>query len=237
VKILQQIKYTILEVKDDFESSLNRAKYLLSDSSSRKEKILLAMAAIILVLLIFRSHSESDFYINLVKIIFITLTSFFIYVSSDTFWFLVKKGQVYKLNIVHRKNIISLTKKVRKDENYKDEGNEEEKIQAIVEFNTLGYKIHTRRYAIEIAFFLVLLLIVAPWFFLYNIALCCAMFVYVFLYEQQAVNQVFDDIASLVFYIDNLHKKKQNKCKIFILENEHQEVKDLTKLYSIVTTN
>ncbi|OGH17149.1 MAG: hypothetical protein A2869_01930 [Candidatus Levybacteria bacterium RIFCSPHIGHO2_01_FULL_40_58] len=237
MNIILQIGRISLDLISDLESCLNRAKYLLSYSSAKNEKIFLAIATIILLVLIFSSHSKAGFYINLAEVIFISLASFFIFVSSDTFWFLRKKVDLYKLNIRNKKNILTLIQGVKNDESRSVEGDIEEQIRSIVKFNSIEYKIHARRCAIEISFFLIILLFTFPLFFFFNIALFCAMFVYVYLYEQQSVNQVFDDIASLIFLIGRLHAKNNEKCKRFIKKNKQQEVRDLTRLYGIVLTN
>jgi len=60
------------------------------------------------------------------------------------------------------------------------------------------------------------------------------MFVYVFLYEKESIAQVFGDIINLTNGIRKLIKEDPKKCREFIFESKHKEVRDLKKLYKFV---
>lgn len=229
----QQIKSIAFDVVDDLESCLNRAKGLLYYSSTKDKKIFLAMAAIILLIILFHSHSESSFYLNLMKVLFISFVSFLIMVLSDTFWFLIKKKAMYKWNIKN-KNIATLLIRAGKNEEKLNSKNINAEILTTALFYSQEYKYHAKRNGFEICLILLLLFFTFPSFVLFNIALFCAMFVYVFLYEQQSVEQVFDDISSLILLIGMSYKNNSKACEKFIINNNKQEIRDLKMLYDVV---
>lgn len=236
MNMFQWIKTTFTEVEGDFNSCLNRAIYFISNSSSKSELLFFTSAIIILLFIIFHSNSEAGFYLNLSKILFVSIASFFVFCLSDCFWFLIKKAQLYKLNIRNRKNIASLIKRMHDEKVFDNENNHiEAKILMTAIFNSEGYKYHAKRNAVEICLILLILLFTFPLFFLFNLALFCVMFVYVFLYEQQSVNQVFDDIGSLIFLIDKSYKNNPKECEKFIINNSNQEIRDLRMLYYAVS--
>lgn len=230
---IKELKTTLSEVIDDFKSCIIHVNDLAIYSTVRNIKIFLFVFFLIFVILIFQSNSKAVFYLNFAKVLFISLVSYFIFCLSDYFWFLIKKGMVYKWNIKNKKHVKSLIERSKNNKNF-EEVNFEEKIVYTAKYNSDGYKIHAKRYIAEISLLLLILLFIFPLFFLFNIALFCVMFVYVFLYETQPANQAFDDIGLLISCILRLHKENPVKCNAFITKNEKEEVKELSKLYDIV---
>lgn len=230
---MKWIENIVSEVKGDISSCFNRASYFVNNSTSKGEKIFFLFVIVVFLIILFNSENEASFYLNSVRIILISATTFILLCLSDTFWFLLKKVQVYNLNIKNRKNINSLFKELAGKEDL-DYNNYQSAVQSITRFYSKDYKYHAKRNLIEISLILLFLLFTFPTFFIFNLALFCGMFVYVFLYEQQSVNQAFEDISDLLSLINKMHKKSPEQCKSYILSNSLQEIKDLKILYNTV---
>lgn len=234
MKLIEDTKNTFFDVISDLKSCIFHANDLLIYSSSKDIRIFFAAVILILTLITFRSDSKTTLYMNLLMVMFTSIVSYFIYCLSDYFWFLIKKKQIYQLNLKNNKSINILIKRTHNESNDYGKANFEDEINSITNFYTCEYKTHAKRYAIEISVFLLILFFTFPSFFLFDLALFCGMFVYVFLYEEQSVNQAFDDISSLLYFIGSFYKENPEKCKRFITRSEREEIKDLTKLYHAV---
>ncbi|MDO8658297.1 MAG: hypothetical protein Q7K55_06150 [Candidatus Levybacteria bacterium] len=216
--MFQEIKKIYLDVIDTFRSCIFHASDLLIDSSTKDAIIFFVFFLLVLAITIFYSNSQVEFYINLLKILFILVITYFIFCISDYFWFVIKKRQVYKLNLENKKNINGLLKEMDYSKSMEEE-DVKKQILSIVKFYANDLKTGARMYVIEISFLLILLLFIDPLFFLFNIALFGGMFFYVFLYEGQSVNQAFDDTEALLYCIYKLNKENPDKCKRFITKN------------------
>lgn len=231
--MFQKIKNTFFDLVSDAKSTIFHAKNLLSNSSTKNIRKFYASVILILIIIIFRSNSLMAFYINFFGALFCSIVSYHIFCLSDYFWFLVRKKQVYALNIKYKKNINLLIKRLPLTSDTEEDTNEEQ-ILSNVRFYSEGYKVYTNRFAVEIILLLLILLFTYPLFFLLNIAIFCGMFIYAFIYEQESSGQVFGTITLLLNCINELHKEDPEKCKRFIIKNELEEIKDLKMLYQSV---
>lgn len=231
--MLEKIKETYHDVITTFGSCIIHANDLLIYSSTKDAIIFFVFFIFILAITIFYSSNQAEFYINLLRVLFTIVITYFIFCISDYFWFVIKKKQVYKLNLENKKNINKLLNKIDYNKSAEEVDNEKQ-ILSIVKFYSEKLKIQATRYAIEISLLLLLLLFINPTLFLFNIILFGGMFFYIFLYEWQSVNQAFDDIEALIYFIDKLNKENPEKCKKFMKESEHEEIKNLSNLYQAV---
>jgi len=232
-EILTVIKREAREVVGDLVSCKNRFKFLESNASNKHLIIFMIITLGALGIIIFSSGSQAEFYFNFLKLLFVLLISFFVFCQSDCFWFLIIRAYIYDYNIKHRRHMRMLLQKA--DEiNFNKEGNLEGGIILTAILSSSGYKRHAIRYVIEICFMLFILLYIMPDFFLYNLVIFIAMFVYVSLYERQSKTQAFADIIYLINSIKEFIKEDPKKCRDFILESKHQEIRDLKKLYKFV---
>jgi len=235
-QMLQQIKTTFLEVISDFKSCINRANYFISNSTKKQLDIFFAVFIIFLAIVIVISGNKDIFFLNILKIIFVCLITYLIYCISDYFWFLIKKNSIYKiaLTLRNREYIDSLIKKTQVPNSNQDKLDPKQKIYLVTRFYNKEYKYHAKRYAIEIAILQYVLLFYFPSIFILNLLLFGAMYFYVFIYEHEASFHAIDDIQLLIGNIKRLHEINPKQCKEFIINNDHQEVKDLKKLYNAV---
>ncbi|GIV44974.1 MAG: hypothetical protein KatS3mg035_2097 [Bacteroidia bacterium] len=235
--MIQNIKNIIVEVLADLESCFNRASYFINTASSPKgELIFFLLSILVLFTLTLRSADEANFCFNLSKIIFVSIATFLVFCLSDTFWFLIKKAQIYKWNIKNKKNIKMLIEQIG-NKKYPDIDREhiEVKILSIANFNTEGYKYHAKRNAVEVGFILLVLLFTFPSFFIYNIALFCGMFIYIFLYEEESFDHIYSDIAYLIYYIEILYRENPKNCKKFIIKNRNHKIRELRTIFNLIS--
>lgn len=237
MKLLKEVKTTSLEIIDDFKSFIYRAEILLDDSPSRNIKIFFLTVIYALLIALFFSQNKVEFYINIFRVLLISFVTFFIYCLSDYFWFLIKKEQIYRQNLKDTKSINKIIKIMHNRINEQSNTGFEEKIISVIEYYSSEYKIHAKRYAIEISIFLLILLFTFPWFFLFNIAVFCAMYFYIFFHETQSIDQAFDDIGYLLYCINNFNKENPEKCEKFIAQSEQEEIRGLVWLYIAVLRN
>ncbi len=232
-EILTTIKRIVLEVAGDLVSCKNRFLMLEGYATNRHFLVFIFVTLIILGIVIFSSGSQPEFYLNLLKLLLVLLMSFFVYCQSDCFWFLIAKAYLYDYKIKHRRHMKTLMEMANKT-SFNETGNIQGYILLTAFYNSRGYKRHATRYLIEICLMLFMFLYIMPDFFLYNLGIFAAMFVYVFLYEREAISQVFGDIILLINCIRELIKEDPKECRIFILKNNNQEIRDLKKLYKFV---
>lgn len=220
------------ELKGDLESCYNRANYFINKSYVIDLKIIFAFVAVFFVLLIFRSGNPASFLINLINIIIVSFITFLIYCSSDRFWYLINKAQLYRNCISDRKYIKMIVDKLKEyDEVEPEDKHLKTQILITAILNADGHKKHIYRIAIEIFVLLWILFIYFPDVFLFNLLLAGAMYVYVSLYERDYMKQVIFDLIYLAKLIRLFHNESPEECRSFILKHELKEVRDLKLLY------
>jgi len=237
VNIFQQIKDVALEVISDLESCKNRALMLKNYASNKHFLIFISVTLVMLGIIIFKSSSQAEFYLNFLKLFSILLISFFIFCQSDCFWFLKNKAYIYDYNIKNKDHADVLLERAKTADSLDEEINIQEQLVFTVNFYSEVYKKHTTRYLIEIIILLFILFFINPLFFFYNLALFGGMFVYDALYVRESAVQAFADIIFIINCIKRLNSENPKKCKEFITKNKHQEIRDLTKLYHIALAN
>jgi hypothetical protein len=238
VNIFQQIKDVALEVISDLESCKNRALMLKGYASNKHLLIFISVTLVMLGIIIFKSSSQAEFYLNFLKLLSILLLSFLVYCQSDCFWFLKNKAYIYDYNIKNKDNADVLLERAKNADNLDEEINIQEQLAFTVSIYSKVYKKHTTRYLIEIIILLFFVLFfINPLFFFYNLALFGVMFIYDALYERGSAVQAFADIIFIINCIKRLNSENPKRCKEFITKNKHQEIRDLTKLYNIVLAN
>lgn len=232
--LLQKTKTTFFDVVYDFWSSIIHANDLIIYSSNKSIIIFTLVVLLVFFALIFNSNSQVGFYTNFLRVLLVSFATFFVFCLSDYFWFLIKRNAIYKWNIKHKKRINILLERKRKEKSLDEKINFEKEIISTATLNSKDYKYHAKRYAIEICFLLFILLYIDPLFFVFNLFLFCGMFIYIFLYEEQSVDQAFDGISTLLYCIDSFNRENPEKCKRLILNNERKEIRELINLYKAV---
>jgi hypothetical protein len=237
VNIFQQIKDVALEVMSDLTSCKNRALMLKDRASNKHLLIFISVTLVMLGIIIFKSSSQAEFYLNFLKLLSILLLSFLVYCQSDCFWFIKNKAYIYDFNIKNKDHADVLLERAKNADSLDEEINIQEQLIFTVSIYSEVYKIHATRYLIEIIILLFILFFINPLFFFYNLALFGVMFAYDALYERGSAVQAFADIIFIINCIKRLNNENPKKCKEFITKNKHQEIRDLTKLYHIVLAN
>lgn len=232
--LLEKIKITFFDAVHDFWSSIAHANDLMIYSSTKNIIIFSISALLVLAFVIFNSESIVGFYISISRVLITIIASYFIFCLSDYFWFLIKRNAIYKWNIKHKNRINILLDRKRKDKSLDEKINFEEEIIYTATLNSKDYKYHAIRYAVEICFLLFTLLYIDPMLFVFNLFLFCGMFIYIFLYEEQSVDQAFDSISTLLYCIDSFNRDNPEKCKRLIMNNELKEIRELIYLYKAV---
>ena len=206
-------------------------------ASNKHLLIFISITLVMLGIIIFKSSSQAEFYLNFLKLLSILLLSFLVYCQSDCFWFIKNKVYSYDYNIKNKDNADVLLERAKNADSLDEEINIQEQLVFTVNFYSEVYKKHTTRYLVEIIILLIVLFFINPLFFFYNLALFGGMFVYDALYVRESAVQAFADIIFIINCIKRLNSENPKKCKEFITKNKHQEIKDLTKLYYIVLAN
>jgi len=220
------------ELRGDLESCYYRANYFINKSYVIDLKIIFAFVAAFFVLLILRSGNPTSFLINLINIIIVGLITFLIYCSSDRFWYLINKAQMYKWGILDKKYIKIIVDKLKEyDEVEPEDKNLKAQILMTTVFNSNGHKKHIYRIGVEILALLWILLIYFPDAFLLNLVIVGAMYFYISFYERGYMGQIIFDLIYLAKLIRLFHKENPKECKTFILKHELKEIRDLKLLY------
>lgn len=226
------------ELKGDLESCYNRANYFIQKSYLLDLRIIVVFVLAFFVLLLIRSGNPTSFLINLINIIIVSVITFLIYCSSDRFWCLVNKAQLYRNGISDKKYIKMIVDKLKEYDEVEPE-NKHLKAQILMTtvYNADSHKMHIYRIVIEIIILLWILLIFFPDVFLFNLLLVGAMYFYISLYDREYMNQVIFDLIYLAKLIRLFHKENPEDCKSFILNHELKEIQDLRLLYRKVISS
>lgn len=230
--VIRKIKNLFNEIKGDFISCKNRAQYLLSFSPIDK-RILFAALIIIFLFTVFRSSSESEFYLYFLKILFVSVITFINYVQSDTYWFLRKKVWCFKLISNNKKCILDTIKNIQ-DQKIEKEKNPIGAIYVTAYSDLEGNKPLITRIQIEIIIVLTILFFTFPAFFVFNVVLFCGMWLHVTFFEHQANQQVWQDILALTNSVKSLYEEDPENCRKFIMENTMLSVRALENIYMTV---
>lgn len=230
-----KIKAVFLDIVGDFKSSIIHAHDLLIHSSTKSVIIFFSISLILFFAVVFNSNNQAGFYINFLRILLVSSATYFVFCLSNYFWFLMKRRGYYKTIINHKKKISEFLEAIReKDEALDENANFEEIISYTAKLNSIEYKYHAKRYAIESFIIIFLLGYIDSNFLILNILLFGGMSIYVLLYEPLAYDQGFDDIRMLVYCTDRFSKKHPKKCKKFIMESKLKEIKELKVIYKAV---
>jgi hypothetical protein len=224
-------KRILSDVFDDIKSCFYHAYEIITTPSDRNWSKFVILVVIILAILIFKSNDQATFFINLIKYSIICTIIYLIYCISNYYWFLETRSYAYKntlKNKIFMKKALSLMKK---DNNLENITNYENVIINISSYATIGYTLHAYRYILELFFLFLIMLFIDFYFFIFCFILVFGVYLYVSKYEKGAYNQALSDIGILIYCIKKLNLENPNKCKRFIMENKHQEVKDLKNLY------
>lgn len=232
--MLRKIRILFFEIIGDFESSQNWACMLLNSSPIDK-KILAIGFILVLIIVTIGISNPNNLILYFLKIVFVTVVTFLILTWSNTFWFLIKKLWIYKLQIRRRQNINYYLKNMAAEKlKESDAQNPKGAIYMISYYNSVGFKYHAKRNGVEISLLLMMLLFNFPLFFVFNLALFGVILVYVFLYEQQSTNQVVNDIKILIHCVNLLYEENPENCRKFILENTMASVRELSSIYRAI---
>lgn len=233
--MIQKIKIIFFDVINDFKSTFQHAHDLLIDSPAKIVILLFLMVLFMLFYTAYGSHSQAEFYVNFSRFLIAGIAIFFVYCLSDYFWFLIKRKTYYKICLSHKKHINLLLKIVAKNNFQEDDSDYERIISSTAKDASMGHEYHVIRYAVLIILIAGLVSNIIPDFFLLSILIFGGMFFYVFLCEKQCIGQASENLCILIHNIKLFNKESPKKCKKFIMENEREEIKELQKLYKIVS--
>jgi hypothetical protein len=232
--MLRKIRSVFFDVIHDFWSCIYHAHDLLIDSSTKSVVIFFILVVLAFFATVFNSNNQAEFYINFLKIIFVSVVTYFIFCLSDYFWFLKNKFYLYDKCINNKKYMKIALKNAKTIDNLKADLDIKGQLWFTVFYYSNGWQRHAKRYLVEICVLLVILFNVAPIFFIYNLIIFAAMYLYVFFYEKQSAAQAFADIFLIINCIKKLNKENPGKCKSYILENKLVEIRELKILYQAI---
>ena len=224
----------VYDIIGDFQSCWYFAVHIFNDPPIDK-RVALVGVAFILIIPFFIVSNESYLLLYFARVLFASLATFAVLTWSNTFWFLMKKSWMYKVQIKNRKSINYFLKDIKNltiDD--AESENPEGALYIISNYYSEGYKYHAIRNAIEVIFLLIVLLYTLPLFFLFNLGLISLQFFWVMLVDNQSSSQVFNDLKILIFCIHKLYKLNSKNCKEFIFKNKMESVRELGVIYMAV---
>lgn len=229
-----KLKVLFDDMIGDIISCWNFANQIFDNPPIDKHVALLGLALIFIIPL-FVVSNQNGIYLYFVRVLSVSLITFAVLTWSNTFWFIMKKTWMYKIHIKKRKSINYYLNNINtlKIEDPEAE-NPEGALYVISNYNSVGFRKHAFRNAIEVALLLLILLITMPLFFLFNLALFCVQFFYIFIFDNQSSSQVFNDLKTLVFCVHKLYKTNPEDCSKLIFENKMESMRELRTIYRAI---
>lgn len=231
---MHKLKVLFDDIIGDIGSCWYFANHII-DNPPIDKRVAIVGIAVIFLLPFFVISNENGIILYFARVLLASAATFLILTWSNTFWFLMKKSWMYKVQIKNRKSINYYLKDVKnlKVDDAESE-NPEGALYTISHYNSEGYKYHAVRNAVEVILLLILLLYTMPLFFLFNLGLITLQFFWVMLADNQSSSQVFNDLKKLVFCIHKLYKENPKECKKFIFDNNMESVRELGEIYRTI---
>lgn len=228
--VLENIYDIIFDLWGDFRSCRNRAAWLVHYTPAR---VFLILYPFFILGLSDNAHSFLEFTLITLKILFVSVLSFIVFVLSDTFWFLTKKTYVYTKSL-NTQEFITFYLNKNKPVIPQDAEELKAQIQDIQRLHFKDAALRLRNYKIKIVILLLLIFLTSAPFLYFNMAVFIAMMVYKGVYDNEPYEYAFAELLTVTHCVLALYKINPEDCKRFILENENQYMKKLEKVYRVV---
>lgn len=229
----------ILNLPWQIYSDLNSCKhrfFYLWNTSPLLLKIFISFFAVCILLFSLTTSSIGQFITYILKMTISGVITFLIFTLSDTFWFLVKKNHMFHTVLSAKRNHAFYVRRLR-TQDLGEVDNPIGEIYVRIHFYAYFVKQETIRIAVEVGILLIVLIILYPYLFVFNVILVGAMYFYVFIYDDESIPQVRYDLARIIQCVEKMYIDNQKECKKFIFENKMPYVRKLDSIYNAIKNN